>query len=253
MWRYFTSIPIFWRFFVFVFYHKWVLNFVESFFCICYHMVFVFQFVNMCITLIYLHILKNPWIPGINPIWSWCMIFLFFFIFYFFHSFFISWKLITLRGEGNGNPLQYSCLENLMGRRAWWAAVHGVTKSQTRLSNFTFTFHFHALEREMAMHSSVLAQRIPGTVEPGGLMSGGSQRVGHNWSDLAAAAAITLQYCSGFCYTLTWISHGFTCVLHPNPSSHLPHYPIPLGLPSVPALSTCLMHPTWVGDLFHLW
>ena len=62
---------------------------------------------------------------------------------------------------------------------------------------------------------------------------------------------ITLQYCSEFCHTLTWISHGFTCVPHPNPPSHLPLHPIPLGLPSAPGLSTCLMHPTWAGDLFH--
>ena len=58
---------------------------------------------------------------------------------------------------------------------------------------------------------------------------------------------ITLQYCSSFCHTLTWISHGFTCILHPDPPSHLPLHPIPLGLPSAPALSTCLMHPTWAG------
>ena len=64
---------------------------------------------------------------------------------------------------------------------------------------------------------------------------------------------ITLQYCSGFCHTLTWISHGFTCVPHPNSPSHLPPHPILLGLPSVPVLSTCLMHPTWAGDLFHPW
>ena len=63
--------------------------------------------------------------------------------------------------------LQYSCLENPMDRGAWKAAVHGVTKSRTRLSDFTFTFHFHALEKEMATHSSVLAWRIPGTGEPG--------------------------------------------------------------------------------------
>ena len=89
----------------------------------------------------------------------------------------------------NGNPLQYSCLKNPLEGRAWWAAVHGVTRSQTRLSVFTFTFHFHALEKEMATHSSVLAWRIPETGEPGGLPSMGSHRVGHNWSDLAAAAA----------------------------------------------------------------
>ena len=92
-------------------------------------------------------------------------------------------------GEGNGTPLQYSCLENPMDRGAWWATVHGVVKSQTWLSDFTFTFHFHALEKEMATHSSVLAWRIPGTGEPGGLSSMRSHRVGHDWSDLAAAAA----------------------------------------------------------------
>ena len=80
-------------------------------------------------------------------------------------------------GGGHDNPLQYSCLENPMGRGAWWAAVHGVAKSRTRLSDFTFTFHFHALEKEMATHSSVLAWRIPGTGEPGGLTSLGSHRV----------------------------------------------------------------------------
>ena len=86
---------------------------------------------------------------------------------------------ITL-GEGNGNPLQYSCLEKLMDRGARWATVHGAAKSQTRLSNFTLTFHFHALEKEMATHSSVLAWRIPGTGQPGGLLSMGSHRVGHD-------------------------------------------------------------------------
>ena len=68
--------------------------------------------------------------------------------------------------EGNGTPLQYSCLENPMDQGAWWAAVHGVAEGQTRLSDFTFTFHFHAWETEMATHSSVLAWRIPGTGEP---------------------------------------------------------------------------------------
>ena len=98
-------------------------------------------------------------------------------------------NLESVIGEGNGNPLQYSCLENPMDGGAWWAAVHGVAKSRKRLSDFTFTFHFHALEKEMATHSSVLAWRIPGTGEPGGLPSMGSHRVRHNWSDLAAAAA----------------------------------------------------------------
>ena len=83
-------------------------------------------------------------------------------------------------GEGNGTPHQYSCLENPMDGGAWWAAVHGVTGSRTQLSDFPFTFHFHALENEMATHSSVLAWRIPGMGEPGGLLSMGSHRVGHD-------------------------------------------------------------------------
>ena len=82
--------------------------------------------------------------------------------------------------EGNGNPLQYSCLENSMDGGAWKAAVHGVAEGHTQLSNFTFTFHFHALEKEMATHSSVLAWRIPGMGEPSGLPSMGSHRVGYD-------------------------------------------------------------------------
>ena len=92
-------------------------------------------------------------------------------------------------GEGDGTPLQYSCLENPMDGAAWWAAVHGVARNRTWLSNFAFTFHFHALEKEMAAHSSVLAWRIPGTGEPVGLPSMGSHRV-----DLAVAT---------FCYLKT--------------------------------------------------
>ena len=98
-------------------------------------------------------------------------------------------------GKGNGTLLQYSCLENPMDGGAWKAAVHGVTEGRTRLSDFLFTFHFHALEKEMATHSSVLAWRIPGTGEPGGLPSMGSHRVGHDWSDLAAAAASLNSLC----------------------------------------------------------
>ena len=104
------------------------------------------------------------------------------------NSFFYS-ALEIFVGDGNGNPLQYSCLENPMDRGVWWAAVHGVAKSRTRLSDFTFTSHFHALEKEMATHSGVLAWRILGMAEPGGLPSMGLHRVRHDWSDLAAAAA----------------------------------------------------------------
>ena len=83
-------------------------------------------------------------------------------------------------GEGNGTPLQYSCLENPMDGGAWWAAVHGVARSRTQPSDFTFTFHFHALEKEMAIQSSVLAWRIPGMAEPGGVLSVGLHRVRHD-------------------------------------------------------------------------
>ena len=115
---------------------------------------------------------------------------------------FLSWpNYFTLPGAISNCPLlfpwrrqwqalQYSCLENPMDGGAWWATVHGVATSRSRLSDFTFTFHFHAMEKEMATHSSVLAWRIPGMAEPGGLLSMGSHRVRHNWSDLAAAAAL---------------------------------------------------------------
>ena len=85
---------------------------------------------------------------------------------------------------------------------AWWAAIYGVAQSRTQLSNFPFTFHFHALEEEMATHSSVLSWRMPGTWEPGGLPSMGSHRVGHNWSDLAAAAdSYQLRQFAIICHT----------------------------------------------------
>ena len=92
---------------------------------------------------------------------------------------------IRVVSSAYGNPLQYSCLENPMDGGAWWAAVHGVVKSRALLSDFTFTFHFHALEKEMATHSSILAWRIPGMEEPSGLLSMGSHRVGHDWNNLA--------------------------------------------------------------------
>ena len=84
-------------------------------------------------------------------------------------------------GDGDGTPLWYSCLKHPMGGGAWWAAVRGVAEGRTRLSDFTVTFHFHALEKDMATHSSVLAWRIPGTGDsPGGLSSMGSHRVGYD-------------------------------------------------------------------------
>ena len=92
----------------------------------------------------------------------------------------INSSMCSFVGEGNSTPLQYSCLENPMGGGAWWATVHGVPRNQTRLSDFTFTFPFHALEKEMATHSSVLAWRTPGAEEPGGLPSMGLQRVRHD-------------------------------------------------------------------------
>ena len=105
-------------------------------------------------------------------------------------SIYIYTHTYTYIREGNGTPLQYSCLENPMDGGAWWAVVHGIAKSWTRLSDFTFTFHSHALEKEMATHSSVLAWWIPGTEEPGRLPSLGSHRVRHDWSNLAAATHI---------------------------------------------------------------
>ena len=91
-----------------------------------------------------------------------------------------SMDLTDADGEGNGTPLQYSCLENPMDGGAWWATVHWVAQSQTGLSDFTFTFHFHALEKEMANHSTVVAWRIPGMEEPGGLSSMALHKVGHD-------------------------------------------------------------------------
>ena len=104
-------------------------------------------------------------------------------------------------GEGNGTPLQYSCLENPMDGGAWKAAVHGVAEGWTWLSDFTFTFHFHAWEKEMATHSSVLAWRIPGMREPGGLPSMRSNRVGHDWSDLVV---VVVCVCVCVCVSLPY-------------------------------------------------
>ena len=132
-------------------------------------------------------------------------------------STFIYRMLVDLVREGDGTPLQYSCLENPVDGGAWWAAVHEVTQSQTLLSNFTFTFHFHALKKEMATHSSVLAWRIPGTVEPGGLPSMWSHRVGHDWSDLAAAAVhlviLILILRKEFWQSTTFEKHCILCYI----------------------------------------
>ena len=122
-------------------------------------------------------------------------------------------------GDGNGTPLQYSCLENPMDGGAWGAAVHGVAKSRTWLNNFTFTFHFHALEKDMATHSSVLAWRIPGTAEPGRLPFMGSHRVGHDWSDLAAAAAAVALY-TPHTHTFT---HTSAHMVEKSPYTHIIH------------------------------
>ena len=108
--------------------------------------------------------------------------------------------LYQLCREGNGTPLQYSCLENPMDGGAWKAAVHGVAKSQTWLSNFTFTFHFHALEKEMGTHSSVLAWRIPGTGEPGGLLSMG-----------VTQSRTQLKWLSSNVFLLGFILYGILC------------------------------------------
>ena len=102
-------------------------------------------------------------------------------------SLILNWGIHKLLEKAMAPHSSTLAWKNLMDGGAWWAAVHGVAKSRTRLSDFIFTFHFHALEKEMATHSGVLAWRIPGTGEPGGLPFMGSHRVGHDWSDLAAA------------------------------------------------------------------
>ena len=135
--------------------------------------------------------------------------------------------------SSNWGTLQYSCLENPMDGGAWRAAVHRVAKSRTRVSDFTFTFHFHALEKEIATHSSVLAWRIPGTVEPGRLPSMGSHRIGYDWSDLAASAAAPY---SGLLHLLT-----------PLPSSPSVH--VASSLNSFPSFLKCHLS----GVIWFLW
>ena len=112
--------------------------------------------------------------------------------------------------EGNGTPLQYSCLENPRDGGTWQAAVHGVAKSRTHLSDFTFTFHFHALEKETATHSIVLAWRIPGTGEPAGLPSVGSHsRTQLKW--VSSSSSRGLFYWS-ICLFLCQYHAGFITV-----------------------------------------
>ena len=132
-------------------------------------------------------------------------------------------------GEGNGTPLQYSCLENPMDGGAWKAAVHGVAEGWTRLSDLTFTFHFHALEKEMATHSGVLTWRIPGAGEPGVLMPMGSHRVRHDWSDLAAA----VKCCVHFWCTAKWFCCTYVIFIFFRFSPHTGYHRILGRVPCV--------------------
>ena len=119
-------------------------------------------------------------------------------------------------GDGNGIPLQYSCLENPMDRGAWWAAVHGVAQSQTWIQQLSM----HALEKEMATHSSILTWRIPGMEEPGGLPSVGSHRVRHDWSNLTAAAERIVYNEPPWCITQNqWLSVPCQSLFHQDPTT----------------------------------
>ena len=126
--------------------------------------------------------------------------------------------------EGDGTPLQDSCLENPLDAGAWWAAVHEVTRGRTQLNDFPFTVHFHALEKEMATHSTVLAWRIPGTGEPSGLPSIGSHWVRHYWSNLPVAVAGYILWCHHLNCHLTREFHSLPLANEPilNVPCHLP-------------------------------
>ena len=155
------------------------------------------------------------------------------------------------------DSLQPSCLENPMDGGAWWAAIHGVEKSWTWLSDFTFTFHFHALEKEMATHSSILAWSIPGTEEPVGLPPMGSHRVRHDWSDLAVAAAeanynivVVLPYMNRpwvYMCSPSWSPFQPPSPSHPAGSSQCPspEHPVSCIEPELPICFTC--------DNIHAW
>ena len=121
----------------------------------------------------------------------------------------------------NRVSLAHSCMLLVMDWRAWKAAIHGAAEGWARLSDFTFTFHFHALEKEMATHSSVLAWRIPGTGEPHGLPSMRSHRVGHDWSDLAAAAGYMMEKAMDPTpVLLPGKSHGWRSLVSCSPWGH---------------------------------
>ena len=130
---------------------------------------------------------------------------------------------------------QYFCQGNLMGREAWWTTVHGVAKKLDVTEQLSMHPHLNVGKTQESWVSP------PNGCNPVYLFI--FSFIFISWR------LITLQYCSGFCHPLTWISHGFTCSPHPDAPSHLPLYPLPLGLPSAPGLSICLMHPTWAGDL----
>ena len=141
------------------------------------------------------------------------------------------------------HPLQSSCLENPMDGGAWWAAVHGVAKSRTRLSDFTFPFHFHALEKDMATHSSVLAWRTPGTAEPGGLPSMGSHWVGHDWSNLARDVCTqSLSYVQLFVTPWTVLCQGPLSIGFPGKNTEMGCHFLPQGIFPTQGSNPCLLH-----------
>ena len=168
---------------------------------------------------------------------------------------------------GNGSSLQYSCLENSMHRGIWKATVQGTQRVRHDWMADTHAFFFYIWIFYFGYHNGNMR---PLNVTHSYLEVGVvhickvlcpynfvllSNRMEFFFSFFSfifiSWRLITLQYCSGFCHTLTWISHGVTCIPHPDAPSHLPPHPILLGFPSAPDPSTCLMHPTWAGDLFH--